>query len=107
MRRAPLESKIENVDLDYGSNGIPRKHKPEVKVKIDLCKVWRWWKRRRGRKQEEEGYGYAYECGCSAKAGACSDPYCSVHGMRLMRFKKKEPHSIKRTVVLLIGLPIL
>lgn len=88
MRRAPLRSEIENDRLDYGQDGIPKKHKPEIKGRINLCAVLNWWKRRKDRKAQEAGYGWAYECGCLARAGACSDPYCPVHGMRLMRFKK-------------------
>lgn len=89
MKKAPLESEIANTRLEYDSSGIPRKHKPELKISVNICAIKRWWKKWKSRKKEPEIYKWVYECGCVAKSGASSDPYCSIHGMRLLRYKQK------------------
>jgi len=91
MKHLPIEQDIEQPNIEYGADGIPKSHMGrECKISVNLFGVASWWRRRREKKHEEQGYGWAYECGCSAPAGACSDPYCPVHGLKLMRYKRRE-----------------
>lgn len=63
-----------------------QRHGRVYKCKIEIWRRWHEWQSQR---RERAEYGWAYECGCDAPRGACSDPYCKEHRMRLMRYKKR------------------
>lgn len=50
--------------------------------------IWRRWHEWKAKCRERSEYGWTYKCGCKAPLRERSEPYCPVHGMRLMRYKK-------------------
>jgi len=89
MKHLPIEQDIEQPDIEYDADGIPKHHNgTEVRFKFNLCEVWNWY---RNHKRVVTDYDWVYECGiCKAPKGAASDPYCKEHGLALVRKPKQS-----------------